>query len=310
MTGERRTGSVGHAIAALARRQHGIVTRGQLEKLGLREGAIDDRIASGYLQPVFRGTFAVGHRAISRKARMLAAVLACDEGTVLSHGSAAELLGLWNKPLAIIHVIPPDWSGRKIDGIRWHRVRLPSPDEVVVRAGIPCTTVSRTLVDMAGWTGWGSMRSLVEQAAILRLLDVDEIDRILAQGRRRGAPRLRSVLAPWRSKDGATPKLRSRLEARLFPRLVEEGLPRPRCNVRLRLEGNFLEIDLLWEEQRLAIETDGEETHGTSAAFQRDRWRDQLLIAAGYRTARVTWAQVRDEPDGVVNRITRMLKAK
>ena len=66
---------------------------------------------------------------------------------------------------------------------------------------------------------------------------------------------------------------------------------------------------MLWEQQLLVIETDGEETHGTSAAFQRDRWRDQLLIAAGYRAARITWAQVRDEPNAVVNRIARMLKA-
>ncbi len=99
------------------------------------------------------------------------------------------------------------------------------------------------------------------------------------------------------------------MEARLLPQLIEEGLPIPRTNVKLRVEGRYLEVDLLWEEQRLVIETDGEETHSTSAAFQRDRWRDQLLIAAGYRTARVTWAQVRDEPNAVVNRIARMLKA-
>jgi very-short-patch-repair endonuclease len=79
--------------------------------------------------------------------------------------------------------------------------------------------------------------------------------------------------------------------------------------VKLRVEGRQLEVDMLWDEQRLVIETDGEETHGTSAAFQRDRWRDQLLIASGYRTARITWAQVRDEPNGVVNRIARTLKA-
>ncbi|HEX7244182.1 MAG TPA: DUF559 domain-containing protein [Solirubrobacterales bacterium] len=65
---------------------------------------------------------------------------------------------------------------------------------------------------------------------------------------------------------------------------------------------------MLWEKERLAIETDGEETHGTSVAFQRDRWRDQHLVAAGFRTARITWAQVRDEPNAVVNRIARMLK--
>ncbi|MFL5900030.1 MAG: endonuclease domain-containing protein [Solirubrobacterales bacterium] len=153
------------------------------------------------------------------------------------------------------------------------------------------------------------MRRLVEQAAILRLLDVSEVDLVLARGRRRGAPRLRTILAPWRNTAERHPVVRSRLEARLLPRLIEEGLPAPRCNVRMRIDGHSLEVDLLWDEQRLVIETDGEETHGTSAAFQRDRWRDQLLIAAGYRTARVTWRQVTDEPIAVVNRIAGMLKA-
>jgi hypothetical protein len=239
---------------------------------------------------------------------MLAAALACGNEAAISHGSAAELIGLWNKRLPTVHVIPPDWSGREIDGIRWHRVRLPDADEIEVRDGITCTTVSRTLVDMAGSTGWSSMRRLVEQAAILRLLDIEEIDRILALGRRRGAPRLRRVLAPWRETREERPVVRSRLEARLLPLLIEEGIPAPQCNVRLHLEGRTLEIDLLWEKQQLAIETDGEETHGTRIAFQRDRWRDQLLVAAGYRTARVTWAQVRDEPSAVVNRIARMLQ--
>jgi very-short-patch-repair endonuclease len=233
---------------------------------------------------------------------MLAAVLACGEGTVLSHGSAAELIGLWDKRLAPIEVIPPNWSGRKIAGIRWHRVRMPIGVEIEERDGIPCTSAARTLVDMAGRSGWASLRRLVEQAAILRLLDIDEIDRILAQGRRRGAPRLRTILAPWRRGGEGTPKLRSRLEARLLPRLIEEGLPAPRTNVKLAIEGHRFEVDLLWDEQRLVIETDGEETHGTRAAFQRDRWRDQLLTAAGYRTARITWRQVVDEPNAVVHR--------
>jgi very-short-patch-repair endonuclease len=239
---------------------------------------------------------------------MMAAALACGGRTVISHGSAAELIGLWDKQSAVVDVIPRDWSGRKISDIRWHNVRPPLADEIEVRDGIPCTTASRTLVDMAARTGWSSMRGLVEQAAILRLLDVEEIDRILARGRRRGAPRLRTILAPWRSTLERRPVLRSRLEARLLPRLIEEGLPVPRCNAKMRIDGHRLEVDLLWEEQRLAIETDGEQTHGTPVAFERDRFRDQVLLAAGYRTARVTWSQVRDEPTAVVNRIARMLK--
>lgn len=308
MGGIERTASLNHAIGGLAKRQHGIVSRRQLRELGIGDSTITARMASGYLHPLFREAFAVGHPAITRRGRMLAAVLACEQGTVLSHGSAAELLGLWDKTLPVFHVIPPDWSGRKIPDIRWHRVRLPLPDEVEVRDGIPCTTISRTIVDMAGTSGWGQLRCLVEQAAIMRQLDVDGIDLVLSRGRRRGAPRLRAILAAWRGTAEPRPKVRSRLEARLLPRLIEEGLPTPRTNVKLHVEGRGLEVDLLWDEQRLVIETDGEETHGTSAAFQRDRWRDQLLTAAGYRIARVTWAQVRDEPSAVVSRIARMLK--
>jgi very-short-patch-repair endonuclease len=304
----KRTGNSVHAIAREAHRQHGIVTRGQLRELGLGDWAISDRIASGYLLPVFPGTFAVGHRAISREGWLHAGVLACNEGTVLSHGSAAELLGLWDKALPVVHVIPPDWSGRKIDRIRWHRVRLPLPDEIEVRDGIRCTSISRTIVDMAGESGWTRLRGLVEQAAILRKLEVDEIDLVLSRGRRRGAPRLRSILSDWRTTSEPQPRLRSRLEARLFPLLVKEGLPVPRSNAKLKLDGQTFEIDLFWQQERLAIETDGEQTHGTAAAFERDRRRDQILVAAGYRTARVTWMQVRDEPNAVLQRITRMLK--
>ncbi len=307
MAGKRRTGNVEQTVAELAEEQHGVVARRQLRGLGLLDGAIDRRIASGYLRPLFRGTFAVGHRAISREGTMLAATLACEDGTVLSHGSAAELLGLWDKQLPVVHVVPSDWSGRKIPGIRWHRVRPPDQDEVIVRNRIRCTTISRTLVDMAGQSGTGQLRRLVEQAAILRQLDVEEIELVLSRGRRRGATRLRTTLRRWQGIAESRPQLRSRLEARLLPRLIEEGIPAPRCNAALEIEGHRFEIDMLWEEQRLAIETDGEETHGTEAAFQRDRWRDQLLVADGYRTARITWRQVQDEPVAVVNRIARML---
>jgi Transcriptional regulator, AbiEi antitoxin/Protein of unknown function (DUF559) len=308
MQWEKRTGSSGHAIAELAERQHGVASRRQLAALGLSEREIDLRIASGALHPVFRGAFAVGHRCIGRHGRMMAAVLACGAGTVLSHGSAAELLGLWDKRAVPVDVIPPRRAGRKIPDIRWHNVRRPEQREIEIREGIPCTTVSRTLVDMAGRTSFASQRRLVEQAAVLRRLDVPEVDRVLSKGRRRGTPNLRAILDLWRTDDERKPRLRSPLEALLLPALIAAGVARPECNVTLRVDGGKpIEVDLLWQDQRLAIETDGEETHGTRSAFQEDRRRDQRLVAAGYRVARVTWRQAEDEPTAVVARIRRML---
>ncbi len=95
----------------------------------------------------------------------------------------------------------------------------------------------------------------------------------------------------------------------MLPRLLALGLPRPSCNVPLRLEGERLVVDFLWEEQQLVVETDGRATHETPTAFQSDRRRDQQLVAAGYRVQRVTWNQIQSELDGVVSRIRRALTA-
>jgi hypothetical protein len=241
---------------------------------------------------------------------MLAAVLACGEGAVISHGSAAELLGLWDKRSVAIDVIPPIQAGRKIRNIRCHNVLRPTAAEIGAINGVPCTNVSRTLVDMAARTGDKGLQRLVEQAAVLRLLDVVEVDSILARGRRRGAPRLRRALTIWRTHDSRKPQLRSLLEARFLPDLAKAGLPKPDCNTKLKLGSHTLEVDLLWKTKELVVETDGRETHETRAAFERDRWRDQLLVAAGYRVARVTWKQLEDETDAVVDRIRHMLQGQ
>lgn len=295
------------AIAAQAERQHGVVSRHQLRKLGLTDDMIDDAAGVGRLYRIFRGAYAVGHRNVGRSGWMLAAVFACGDRAVVSHGSAAELLGLWDAKPTLVHVIGPNQAGRKIDGIRLHRVSLPGSGEVTRVDGIPCTNAARTLVDLAGSVGTRSLRRLVEQAAVLQRLDIAGVDRALARSRRRGAPQLRAILDDWRSLEGSS-VLRSVFEARLLAALLAAGLPHPQCNVTLRIDGRSLEVDLLWREQRVVVEADGKRTHATSAAFQRDRWRDQILASAGYRTARVTWSQLEDEPVAVVNRIARMLK--
>ncbi len=156
---------------------------------------------------------------------MQAAILACGPETAISHGSAAALLGLTERIPTLIHVIDPRQRGRGIHGIRWHRVPAPRPDEITARDGIPCTTVSRTLVDLAGSVGNRALRGLIEEAAVQRSLDIGAVDAILGHARRRGGPMLRALLAPWRTAAEDRPNLRSRLEARLYPRLVERAFP-------------------------------------------------------------------------------------
>lgn len=75
----------------LAGRQHGVVARRQLLALGFNAREIEHRVARGRLHPVIRGVYAVGWPRLTRKRRWMAAVLACGEGAVLSHRSAAAL---------------------------------------------------------------------------------------------------------------------------------------------------------------------------------------------------------------------------
>src|SRR3954451_4322934 len=99
-------------IARVAARQHGVVTAKQLAAAGLGRAAISERTGVGRLHRLHRGVYAVGHSAPSHHQRWMAAGLACGDGAVLSHGSAAALWELL-KPLdGPIHVSVPSTSGR------------------------------------------------------------------------------------------------------------------------------------------------------------------------------------------------------
>jgi len=96
---------------------------------------------------------------------------------------------------------------------------------------------------------------------------------------------------------------RSEAERRLLDLLRAAGLPPTAVNARI---GRY-EVDLLWRPQRLVVEVDGYAYHGTRAAFERDRRRDAELQAAGHRVIRVTWRQLVEEPEAVVDRIAQAL---
>src|SRR3954467_1711036 len=100
-------------VARIAVRQHGVVTLRQLEEAGVTREATYKRARRGRLHRLHRGVYAVGHRAPSHHARWMAAVLACGEGAVLSHGSAAALWNLLNPPGGPTHVPTPTTTGRE-----------------------------------------------------------------------------------------------------------------------------------------------------------------------------------------------------
>ena len=288
------------AAEELAAAQHGVVSRAHLRGLGVTDSGVKWALASGRLHQVFRGVYAVGHSNLGVNGRLMAAALACGPRALISHRSAAALLGLIDKSPLVIDVIAPPEHGRKIDGIRFHRVRPPRPEEVGTVDGIPCTSPARTLVDLAGVAGTWTLRSAFERAAQKQVLDIAAIEAAADPGRR-GMPALRALVDEWRR---AAPiarnrKLRSPLEAKVLPLLVRRDLPAPLPNAPVEIASGRIEVDFLWPEHRFVVEADSHDFHATDLAFERDRWRDRELMRAGYSVLRVTNRQAESEAQAI-----------
>lgn len=280
-----------------------------MRNLDIGDRAIDHAVAVGRLHRVFRGVYAVGHPRLSNRGRLMAAVLACGAGTVISHRSAAALLELIDEGPVVIDVIAPGDRGRHIDGIRFHRVRPPRLEETGTVARIPCTSPARTLVDLAGTVGDWTLRSAFERAAQKRLLDIAAIEASI-DPRRRGMKGLIALLEKWRAAAPLTKtrgKMKSPLEAKVLPLLVQRDLPPPRINAPVEIAKGRIEVDFLWRKQRFVVEADSREFHGTAMAFERDRWRDRELMRTGYSVLRVTHRQAEHEAEAVADTIAARL---
>jgi hypothetical protein len=285
-------------IRRLAERQHGIVARRQLIALGLSAGLVRGRVDSGYLLPLHRGVFAVGHGRINQRARWIAAVLASGPGAVLSHGSAADLWSLRGSRGAPKVVRRSGGSGP--DAIRVHQTRVLQRSETTVEAGIPVTSIERTM-DMAP------------------RLDDRQLERMLVaadRSRRLRWPRLMCLIerAPRRSGAGRLGRIARNVDPRavdaLSPTEVdflalcrEAGLPAPQVNV--LVEGHL--VDFAWLDKRVLVETDSFSFHADRPSFERDHLTTVELEIAGYRVHRAAAGMLESKPEPFLEIVRRSL---
>jgi hypothetical protein len=281
------------SISNLAWRQHGVVSRAQLLALGLGHDAIDWRVKRRMLLRVHKGVYAVGHLALTRNGRFMAAVLACGEGAALSHFSAAVLWGILDDLGGPIHVTVE--GNRVCRGVVVHR--SPLHGERVRRDGIVVTTVARTLVDLADVVK--RRRTLERAFDEAEYLGLDWESAAPIHGRS-GTGLLTSVLAVH--EPGSTRTL-SELEERFLAFCEKHGFPRPAVND--SIEGYL--CDFVWREQRLIVETDGRMAHGTARARGRDPVKDADLQIAGWRVMRISSMRLFGEPEAVRDQLARLL---
>lgn len=290
-------------LARLAAKQHGRVARWQIYPRWLSADQIRNRLASGHLHEIHRGVYAVGYPGGDRLGRWMGAILAGEPGALLSHRSAAALYGTINDRERT-HVTTAT-KRRNRDGIVFPCSAVPADERAVVE-GIPSTSISRTLLDLAGSEGQQAFGRACREAAFKRLTAKMGLPRLCTRYEGRRGTRI--VIDAFRRGTVPAVHTKSELEDIFLELLIADGsVPLPAINTLIQVAGEDLEVDCAWPERRLVIELDGGRAHELPDRFEEDRRRDRLLIAAGWRVVRFTYWDVTTRPERTLAEVRRQL---
>ncbi len=265
----------------LAARQCGRITWAQLRALDVPTSTIDCWIETGYLIRVLPRVYAVGHAASDERARLFSLVLFAGPSAALSHGTAAHWRGWLGYPVAATHLSTPRRIRSVMRGVRFHSRR--DLERVFVN-GVPCTTVTQTLFDLAATEPIKLVRRALAQLDYQRSLSPETIRAACGRGRP-GSAMLISAL------DSYIPQLartKSDLEDEFLLLCVKHQITLPEVNVYVHGE----EVDCYWPDIDFVVELDGGGNHGTRAQRERDQRRDLKLRARGVDVVRYTLHQV------------------
>jgi Protein of unknown function (DUF559) len=227
----------------------------------------------------------------------MAAVLAAGTGAALSHRNAAALHGLLTNNRTHIEVTVSGRATRTHPGIEVHRSKSLTGADCTVVNNIPCTTVARTLLDLADVVDRRRLERAFDQAEVLEAFDLRAIQDQLARNPTRPAT-LKATALLEEHYIGSTPT-ESEIEEGFLALCRRFALPQPEVQQWLFLpdDGPAIRADFLWREQRVVVETDGDKYHGTAQRSRQDARRDQRLTVYGFKPIRTGWRQIFRRPE-------------
>lgn len=186
--------SLDRAIAEIAARQLGRVSRAQLVAIGASDDAIADRVRAGRLNRLRKGVYALGLGAEGSRERCATALLDVGPGSLVSHLSAAAEHRIRLPAPFVVDVTSPRRLPRR-DGVRVH-TRVIDPAEVRRLDGLPLTSPSQTLFDLATMLGLRALAKAANEAFVLGLVTIGDLHRTLERNRRRrGIAAFRRLIA-------------------------------------------------------------------------------------------------------------------
>lgn len=294
------------SIAAYAQGQHGLITRPQALSRGLSSPAIGRRLSTGQFQRIHQGVYRLRGTPSSFGQQVMAATLAI-RGSAASHGTAATLLGLPHGhqrvevSVARGHTLLPD--------VRIHRAATLGRIDVGIVGGIRTTSVSRTVIDLAGVLDASALAGLTDHVLAKRLVKLPYLlGRLEALGTR-GHERAGELRELLRARQGCSRFVDSEAQRSLARLIDRYGLPRPQVEYAIRLpNGKWKFVDAAWPCHRLILEVQGYEYHSGLDAWTADQARNNQFVALGWRVLFVTPTQIETDPAGVAAMIAEALR--
>jgi hypothetical protein len=251
---------------------------------------------------MMHGVYAVGWPGLTPRRRWMAAVLACGDAAALSHRSAAALWGIGGERRGRIDVSVRRRCELNRPGLRVRGRPSLSAEDFTSRDGIPLTTVTLTVIDLASELSPLAVERTVNEADKHDLIDPEALRQALQRyAGVPGAPMLRDLL------DRLTFRL-SDSDLEIFFRPIAEaaGLPQPLSKQIV----NDFEVDFFWPNLGLVVETDGLRYHRTPSTQARDARRDRAHVLAGMSPLRFTHYEIKHEPAVVKSSLARFLRER
>lgn len=294
---------IDRTILDFANAHGGVVTRTFLDQTNMTRGQIETRVRRHGWKSLGRGAYRV-LEARDLKDRLSGAVAAI-EASAVSHESAAELHRFRLLPTGVAVVSAHSRTTHQFDGVLVRRTHDLDSAHLTRVDGLPCTTVPRTVVDLAPGVSDRRLGAILDDLIVRGRLELADVDVVLSSVARRGKPgvrRMRRVLASrWGENHSA-----SILERRARSLLARSGLPKPVSEFPIPWSIGR-RFDDAYPDHRLAIEWDGRKYHGQFSAFEADRQRDREALENGWKVLRFTWNDVNNRPQMVVDSVRSLL---
>lgn len=277
-------------LTKAAERSHGIVTYDDVLATGMSERQVRRLCEDRRLVDLGYGVYRMGGAPPSFAGDVLAAIRAFPDETWASHHTAARLhdLRVWSRDQRIELTRPTVLSAQRSIA-RVHRSTRLLPHHLTAVDGVPCTSASRTVFDLARTTGVLQLKRGIDRGLLSGCCTMPSLYRVFYEMGGPGRPgtrRMREVLELL-GIDHVPPE--SGLEEVGFVLLDGLGF---RWQVEMSDEEGYIRrVDGLHDPGRLVLELDGPQ-HRREPQLSLDRAGDARLRRLGFDVVRLEWVDV------------------